>query len=187
MQQRRESRLRWYYKNRERAAKKHAEWIVANKEQQVAYVRAYDFEHREERKAKAALRRKTRPDKISEANRKSHAKHKVAYRQRNRAWKAANPDACVTHCNNRRARLLKAAGSHTVAEWRAILKAHGHRCAYCGLKQSLVGRLTRDHYVPLSKGGSNAASNIVPSCSPCNHRKWAKDPLHFAKEIGRLL
>lgn len=49
-----------------------------------------------------------------------------------------------------------------------------YRCQYCGRPRSqLRGRdfLTRDHVVPLSRGGDNAWENVVTACSPCNNRK----------------
>jgi len=187
MEDRRAARLRWYYKNKKRASKKHAEWKAANKEHLTAYNLAYDERNREMRRTKNAAHRKANHEKSLEQCRKSYARHREKYRALNEAWKAANPDACVTHANNRRARLINAPGRHTVAEWRAILKAHGHRCAYCGVKQSREVRLTRDHYIPLSKGGGNNASNIVPSCKPCNSKKSNRDPIAFAQWLGRLL
>lgn len=33
------------------------------------------------------------------------------------------------------------------------------------------GILTKDHFIPKSKGGNNHSNNIVPSCGPCNSRK----------------
>lgn len=50
----------------------------------------------------------------------------------------------------------------------------GYRCQYCGRHRSeLRGRefLTRDHVIPLSRGGDNSWQNVVSACSPCNNRK----------------
>lgn len=49
-----------------------------------------------------------------------------------------------------------------------------YRCQYCGRHQvELRTRecLTRDHLVPVSRGGGNAWSNVVTACSSCNTRK----------------
>ncbi len=54
-----------------------------------------------------------------------------------------------------------------------------YTCQYCGRHRSeLRGRefLTRDHVVPLSRGGDNTWSNVVTACSPCNHRKGNRLP-----------
>jgi 5-methylcytosine-specific restriction endonuclease McrA len=50
----------------------------------------------------------------------------------------------------------------------------GYRCQYCHRSQhELRSRecLTRDHLVPLSRGGGNQWTNVVTACSTCNTRK----------------
>ncbi|MFC1791146.1 HNH endonuclease [Gemmatimonadota bacterium] len=54
-----------------------------------------------------------------------------------------------------------------------------YSCQYCGRHRSeLRGRqfLTRDHILPLSRGGGNTWKNVVTSCSPCNNRKGGRLP-----------
>jgi 5-methylcytosine-specific restriction endonuclease McrA len=54
-----------------------------------------------------------------------------------------------------------------------------YRCQYCGRHRSeLKGRefLTRDHVVPISRGGANDWGNVVTACSPCNNRKGSRLP-----------
>ncbi len=58
-----------------------------------------------------------------------------------------------------------------------------YSCQYCGRHRSeLRGRefLTRDHVIPLSRGGANDWGNVVAACSPCNNRKGNRLP----KEAG---
>ena len=58
-----------------------------------------------------------------------------------------------------------------------------YTCMYCGRhREQLKGRqfLTRDHVVPLSRGGGNTWDNVVTACSPCNNRKGNRLP----KEAG---
>lgn len=45
----------------------------------------------------------------------------------------------------------------------------GGRCFYCGV--TVGGRLHVDHFVPFSRGGSDALDNLVPSCRSCNSEK----------------
>lgn len=67
------------------------------------------------------------------------------------------------------ARLL---GRHTPKEWGALLKKCGHTCHYCGERRAGPrGRLTKDHRVPITRGGSDAIDNIVPACKSCNSKK----------------
>jgi 5-methylcytosine-specific restriction endonuclease McrA len=65
-----------------------------------------------------------------------------------------------------------------------FLFARDHYCCqYCGRGVSdLKTResLTRDHLVPLSRGGTNEWTNVVTACSACNTRKANRLP----SEIG---
>ncbi len=61
-----------------------------------------------------------------------------------------------------------------------------YSCQYCGRHRSeLRGRqfLTRDHILPLARGGENTWANVVTSCSPCNNRKGN----HLPEEAGMTL
>jgi 5-methylcytosine-specific restriction endonuclease McrA len=58
-----------------------------------------------------------------------------------------------------------------------------YRCQYCGRPGAELKpreSLTRDHLVPLSRGGTNDWTNVVTACSPCNTRKGNRMP----EEIG---
>lgn len=62
----------------------------------------------------------------------------------------------------------------TVDQWLAIVAAYGGRCAYCGERPEA---LDQEHVIPLSMGGGHTASNVVPSCRPCNLKKGSGMPL----------
>jgi 5-methylcytosine-specific restriction endonuclease McrA len=54
-----------------------------------------------------------------------------------------------------------------------------HTCQYCGRRASdfVRGeRLTRDHIVPVSRGGPDSWENCVTACSKCNNKKADKLP-----------
>lgn len=58
-----------------------------------------------------------------------------------------------------------------------------YQCQYCGRKSNelkMRESLTRDHLIPISRGGLNAWSNVVTACSSCNTRKANRLP----DEIG---
>src|SRR5215218_3280986 len=49
-----------------------------------------------------------------------------------------------------------------------------YRCQYCGRHSTELKpreALTRDHLIPLSRGGTNVWQNVVTACSHCNARK----------------
>jgi 5-methylcytosine-specific restriction endonuclease McrA len=64
----------------------------------------------------------------------------------------------------------------------------GYRCQYCNRHRTeLRGRefLTRDHVIPLSRGGDNSWHNVVTACSPCNNRKGSKLPTEVGLHLLR--
>lgn len=99
-------------------------------------------------------------------------------RRSNGSYFSACKDCNVNvFAHRRRARLAEAEGSFTTAEWEA-LKAHYASCPDCGRAwgdiSPLPGRssvITRDHIIPVSKGGRNDISNLRPLCYSCNSKK----------------
>ena len=55
----------------------------------------------------------------------------------------------------------------------ALFKRDGNTCLYCGKHQG-DGELTRDHVVPVSRGGADQWDNVVASCRRCNHFKGSR-------------
>lgn len=110
---------------------------------------------------------------------------------------SANPDSVdklksickkcdIAGGQNRRARELEAEGSFTGDDVAAMFKGQGGRCWYCQANLKKTGYHV-DHYIPLSKGGSNDPSNLRLACPTCNLRKSAKMPNEWEGSKGRLL
>jgi 5-methylcytosine-specific restriction endonuclease McrA len=80
----------------------------------------------------------------------------------------------------RRASVRGRRGTATVARKSAIHERDRWTCAYCGWKaQSSAerARMTIDHVVPRSRGGSATEHlNLVSACRPCNGRKADRTP-----------
>ena len=70
----------------------------------------------------------------------------------------------------RYARKLGAEGIFTTEEWEEIKKRYNYTCFHCDRMEPYI-KLTKDHIIPLSKGGSNYIQNIQPLCQGCNSRK----------------
>lgn len=93
---------------------------------------------------------------------------------------------CTIECK-RRAKVARrrgneheAVGSYTWAEVIGLFLAFDRRCAYCDV--NVCTQPDPDHVVPLSRGGANSITNILPSCRSCNSDKrdlllneWAED------------
>lgn len=144
-------------------------------------------------RAREALRRyrENHPDRVRENNRRGYEKRREdekcrkANREKSRLfreanpevareqlakWKKDNPGKINAAAARRRALKRGALGDHTAAEFGAVCKAQGGRCAYCGDRATL----TRDHVIALGDGGSHDIGNIVGACLPCNSSKNAK-------------
>ncbi len=57
----------------------------------------------------------------------------------------------------------------------AVMLRDGHRCGYCGQVASRH-RMTIDHVVPRSQGGTHSWSNLITACHRCNQRKGHHRP-----------
>lgn len=99
-------------------------------------------------------------------------KHPERVRAQRAAYKAKNRPLQVAMYHNRKARRL-AGGTYTVVEWEELKARYAFHCLCCGRKEPEI-KLTVDHVVPLSMGGSNRIENIQPLCLSCNCRKWKK-------------
>jgi 5-methylcytosine-specific restriction endonuclease McrA len=67
--------------------------------------------------------------------------------------------------------LLAAEGSHTAAELVEAWAAYDDRCWMCGAPATCT-----DHFIPISRGGSDDKENLRPACTPCNASKGARLP-----------
>lgn len=65
---------------------------------------------------------------------------------------------------------------------RLLFRRDGHLCMYCG-EHFDDHSLTRDHIVPKIQGGGDTWTNVVASCSRCNHRKGGRTPDQAAMQL----
>lgn len=91
---------------------------------------------------------------------------------------------CSTRCARRVAkRRRRARERNTLNDWRwsdfmRVAQRFDFCCAYCGTNP---GQLEPDHVVPLSRGGADAVSNLLPSCHQCNADKNARTLTEWAE------
>lgn len=152
------------------------EWYQENKERLKPIRQLYYANNRDYLLAINADWTKNNPDRISIIQARYRHQHPEYVRLRNKQSKA-----------KRRALILNAPGTHTAADIALQVAAQTDKygklhCWWCG--SVITGTYHLDHKDPLSRGGSNGATNIVVTCPKCNLSKNNKTPAEWA---GRLL
>ena len=170
------------YKTKE---ERHA-YYLANKEKAKEQSAAWSKAHRKERRAVYTRWAKANPEKVKarrrahyEANRKKSLEYSAQFRRNNpelvksalAQWKIENSDKVSALQQKRRTEKTKAGGSYTSAQWVSLCDEYYKKCLRCGKKN----KLTPDHVIPVSKGGTSNIENIQPLCGPCNSSKGAKE------------
>lgn len=152
-------RKAWYVAHREECIARSRAWYRDNTDRAKAAMVAWAAAHPKRVKAHRA----SRVEKKRAEDRNYSRLHAAANRERATVWNREHKsDRKTTYV----ARVKTAGGSHTLAEWEALLDSYHGLCVYC-----LRPTTGRDHVVPLSRGGPNDIDNIVPACRSCNSRK----------------
>lgn len=147
-------------------------WYQSNRDQRRESQRRYYVAHADELRARQRAR-----------NRKKYTEDPRAALDYYKSWRLRNLErarAYVRVAGHKRR--VASAGTHfSFAEWEALLKQYGGRCAYCGSTE----RIEADHRIPLCRGGSNDVGNILPACRSCNRRKHRKTEDEFRAVLER--
>ncbi len=107
------------------------------------------------------------------------------YRERNRAYYCRNRHKEILRKTLRHSRRLGISGYHTENQWLAKITYYGWRCVYC--KEQLDNKtVTKDHVIPLSKGGTDWPANLAPTCLTCNIKKGAKSVEEYLAYLRRV-
>lgn len=156
-----EYRKKHYQNHKKQILEENKQWCQDHKEHRKDYCKQYHLDHKKERNEYGEQWRLINREKI--------CKRQKQYLQ-TKAGKANNQRG---H-SKRKAREKNIINTLTAEEWIDILKKYKFRCAYCGKEFTLFDRETRDHVIPISKGGDNIKENIVPACKSCNSKKKNK-------------
>jgi hypothetical protein len=90
-------------------------------------------------------------------------------------------DDRLRYLQGKASRGVKLRTDFTWEAWRRMLAAFGWACAYCG-SQDEIGQ---DHVVPVSRGGQDLMSNILPACACCNRAKGHRELVPWLNALGR--
>jgi len=144
-----------------------------NPEKYIEAGRRYIKAHREEINTKAKERRQQNLEHYREIGRKSYERHAEERRKYSIEYFKEHPEKSVAANNRRRALKVAAEGSHTEQEWQELKAFYNYKCLCCGRQEPEI-KLTRDHVLPLTQGGSDSIDNIQPLCARCNSKKTNK-------------
>ena len=141
-----------------------AEYRARNRPRLREYYKHYDKTVRDWDRARKLARDRYAADPVKQIQHRADVK----------AWRQANPDKADAlskrNCRRWYARRVGAEGDGWGELWPRVVEAWNSRCAYCQHNPAEAA----EHIVPLSRGGTNLPSNIVPACTFCNSQKGAK-------------
>jgi hypothetical protein len=136
----------------------------------------YDKTHRKEACERAKLWKEKNYDKfIENVNTWSSENPEKVRLNKARYKKTAKGKASTARYNHFR-RSLDKTTEHTLTtkQWERILENQGNRCNICKRKFSSRLSATRDHIIPVTKGGGLTYENVQALCRRCNSKKNAK-------------
>jgi 5-methylcytosine-specific restriction endonuclease McrA len=146
-------------------------WAEKNKERVLENQRKWYQQNADDLRRRAIERRSERLNESREYNREWKRRNIEKVRAYQKQYVQLNLDKFNCYNNNRRARLHSNGGTHTIEEWEMLCDSFGNLCLDCKQEKPL----TKDHVIPISKGGTNDIWNIQPLCQSCNSRKGDRE------------
>lgn len=164
-----ERRICWriqYANNPKSAIERQKRYYLANREKRLKYAA--------ERQKRLPKHPRPKPT-VEQLELRRTARQEYARKHRQN-----NIEMYRNRVRKRRAQKRGAIGSYTNVDWESRVLYYGWCCRYCSCALTRK-TLTMEHAIPLSRGGSNWPSNLVPACAKCNTRKGTKTIFEFLR------
>ena len=166
----RETARKYVEANKEHIRELKRKHQAENPEKYDEALRKYRETHRKEINIKARERREQDLEHYREIGRNSYERHAEERRKYSIEYYKRYPEKSVAATNRRRALKYASEITHTEEEWQELKAFYNFTCLCCG-KQEPEIKLTRDHVIPLTQGGSDSIDNVQPLCARCNSKK----------------
>lgn len=110
-------------------------------------------------------------EKVRESQRRYYLNNTEKVKKQIREYQIRNMDRRRVTEEKRRSLKNNTESNYSAKSWMKTKEFFDFKCSYCGEAK----KMTQEHFIPLSKGGSHTANNIIPSCQRCNSSKKNKD------------
>jgi hypothetical protein len=163
----------YYLRNREKIIASVKKYDESHKEQRRASVRRYDEHHREERKQYCKDYRKKNHQERVRKDHEYYASHREQVLESVKKY-SKSPQGRIVAAKSRHTRRSRnncVNRTLTLEQWNKILFMQNGKCADCGKRFSSKCSPTKDHIIPLAKGGGLTFENTQALCKNCNCKK----------------
>lgn len=154
---------------------------LANPEKVKAYKRKNAESNTEKNRERLKLYRTVNAEHVAAYMREYQIANFAVIKANKRLYQEEHPEVHRAASHNRRARLAAAEGHHSAQDIIQINEAQNFRCFYCGASTKVGYHV--DHFIALSKGGTNWPDNLRIACQPCNSKKHNSAPMAFMLKL----
>ena len=167
----------WSSENKDRKRELGARYRQENREKLLAGKKIWYWENRQHSIKKSMEWKNENKERKTELDRQYYIKNAHIIKRRAAEWAKAHPLGDRSRAHNRRCAGGLRINRHIVVG--QYWEQNG-LCYWC--MDELGERFHIDHYVPVSRGGTNHKNNIVCACPECNQRRGARLDSEWKRE-----
>lgn len=176
-EQQQEKRRNDYAKHRDKRLEYGRQWRKDNSEYKSKKDKEWQENNKQRKQETDRIYREKNRDSVKLNKKNYHIKNADRINKKSREWRSNNRDQVRIQSHIRRARKFGVnKNDFSYKDWETLLAQHNYRCFYCDINNV---SLEQDHKTPLSRGGDNTRTNIVPACFSCNRTKGTMTAKEF--------